>query len=776
MPRRVRTVSTAFNPAAIPEELKRRRRWVPWRPEKRAGGDKPTKIPYQSDLVRKASTTDADTWASFEQVVEAVSAADGKYGVGVVFAEGDDSSGVDLDNCRESATGEIEVWAREVIELLDSYTEISPSGTGVKVFTLGTKPDGRSRRGDVEMYTKARFFTVTGDHLEGTPTSLQERSGQLAQVYDMHLADPARAERTRSTDATGAVPDQQFIDRAMTARNGAKFAALWRGDTSAYDSHSEADLALATMLYFQTGDRARVDTLFRQSGLWRPKWDDRHHGDGRSYGEGTLDLACQGPTYSPNGHRPDVSPEVLESAEWPDYSTGHTDMANGQRLARRHGRNLRHSIHLPQPWLVWDGHSLNPNNTGQLERLAKRTALSIYSEAEGVQGDDNEAAALRAAIVKWALKSQAADRLRAMMSLAASEPGISILPDDLDRDPWVFNAANVTIDLRTGDVRRQRREDLLTKISPVHYDPTAACPLWIAFLDRMFARNRTLIDFIQRSVGYSLTGDTSEQVILILYGTGANGKTTFLVTAAALMGDYAQWTEFSTFLLKDRDTIRNDLAALKGVRFVSAAESQEGRRLDETVVKIITGGDAIRARFLNREFFQFHPQFKVFLATNHKPEIRGSDHAIWRRIRLVPFTTTIPEDQQDLQLPSKLKSELPGILNWALEGLADWRENGLGHPDEVRSATEEYRSEQDYLRDYLFDTTVDDSETYVTRKDLWRAYQQWSQENGEKPVGSKTFSQMLVDRGYERGKFGPNSDRGFCGLTMQTGWPRPEAV
>ena len=463
-----------------------------------------------------------------------------------------------------------------------------------------------------------------------------------------------------------------------------------------------------------------------------------------------------------------------EPAEWPNYADRLTDMANGQRFAQRHGQDVRQCIYLPQEWLVWDGHHFRPDDTGQVERWAKLTALSIYSEASEVVGDDSEAAKLRDDIVKWARSSQHSSRLTAMLTMARSEPKVRVRPEDLDCDAWLFNAANATIDLHTGEALGQRRGDLITKISTVVYDPNASAPRWLAFLDRIFDGNEALISFVQRAVGYSLTGDTSEQVIIILYGTGANGKTTLLLILSRLMGDYGQWSEFSTFLMKDRDAIRNDLAALKGARLVSAAESTQGRRLDETVIKQVTGGDVIRARFLRREFFEYQPAFKLWLATNHKPEIRGTDLAIWRRIRLIPFEVTIPDEEQDRHLSEKLMTELPGVLNWALEGLAAWRDHGLGYPDEVRSATEEYRAEQDYLLEFLSDVTSDERQGHALRNNLYLSYQQWCKKNGEKTLGSKRFSQMMVDRGYERGQFGSDRVRGFGGLTLRAGWPEPE--
>ena len=511
--------------------LKHRRRWVPWRPELRPGQDKPTKVPYRAaDLSQRASTTDADTWATFEQATRAVSGSGGKYGIGYVFDTDDGSSGVDLDNCRDPATGELEPWAKEIIELLASYTEISPSGTGIKVFVLGHKPDGRSRRGNVEMYSEARFFTVTGDHLPGTPTTLEERSGQLAQVYGMHLADPPE-EEPRRQPAPSDVADKVIIDRAMRARNGAKFAALWRGDTAGYESHSEADAALAAILWFHTGDRARVDALFRESGLWRPKWDERRHGDGRSYGEGTLDLACQGKTHeykargviSDNGASPDL----------PEGADHLTDLGNAKRLVAQHGRDF-HYVYAFKLFLIWANTHWLVDDAGHIAGLAKATVMSLYQEAAALyqQSADAKAIADKASADtlsskaketwKWAKQSESAPRIAAMLELVKSEPGVPVSPSQLDADPWLLNVQNGTIHLRNGELRPHRREDLISKLAPVEYDPL---DLWDRFLNEAIPDEPTR-NYVQRVAGASLAGVQTDDLLIFVHGPGGTGKST----------------------------------------------------------------------------------------------------------------------------------------------------------------------------------------------------------------------------------------------------------
>lgn len=323
-------------------------------------------------------------------------------------------------------------------------------------------------------------------------------------------------------------------------------------------------------------------------------------------------------------------------------------------------------------------------------------------------------------------------------------------PDDFDGDPWLLNVRNGTIDLRTGKLLPHNPENLLTKVVSVDYDPAAQCPLWETFLDRIMAGNAELIEFLQRVVGYCLTGSTREQIFCILHGTGANGKSTIIKTIIKLLGDYAWQAPANMLMTKDRDAIPNDIARLKGVRYVSVTETEENRRLAESLVKTLTGEDKITARFLHGEFFEFEPTAKFFMATNHKPVIRGTDLAIWRRIRLVPFEVAIPKEEQDPELPQKLQAELSGILNWALEGCKKWQESGLTEPQAVMVATQTYRAESDVLAQFLTDCTVEAEGTVVQAKDLYQAYRQWCDTNGERSISNNAFGRKMKERGFTR--------------------------
>ncbi len=358
-----------------------------------------------------------------------------------------------------------------------------------------------------------------------------------------------------------------------------------------------------------------------------------------------------------------------------------TDLGNARRLAIRHGHDLQYCYPW-NCWLIWDGQRWSRDDSGEVYRRAKDTVRGIYEEAHAA-GDKVDA------VAKHALRSQQRERIEALIRLAQSD--LAITPDAIDRLPWLLNVENGTLDLRSGELQPHRRDDFLTKLAPVAFDPTALCPTWLRFLERIFCADDSLIQFIQRAVGYALTGDTQEQCLFLLHGTGANGKTTLLEAIRALMGDYARTADFATFLAKNHDAIRNDLAALKAARLVSASEVERGRRLNEPLVKQLTGGDRITARFLHAEFFEFAPQFKLFLAANHKPEIRGMDEGIWRRVRLIPFEVMIPTGQQDKSLGEKLLTELPGILNWLIAGCLAWQRRWLQPPDRVVAATSSYR-------------------------------------------------------------------------------------
>lgn len=435
-----------------------------------------------------------------------------------------------------------------------------------------------------------------------------------------------------------------------------------------------------------------------------------------------------------------------------------TDLANAQRLIADHGPTLKH-IHPWNRWLHYTQGRWADDNTGHADQLAKQTIRALLSEAILI-----EDAKVRARRLKDIISSERAGRIRGMLELARSEPGIPAQPQDLDTDPWLLNIANGTLDLRTGELRQHNPDELITKQAPAQHDPKAACPTWDAFLQRILPEPQTRL-FLQRAAGYTLVGGNPAQIMLILHGSGANGKSTFIETTLHLFGDYGQQAPPETFLTK-RDGIPNDVARLRGARFVSAVEIAEGRRLNEPLIKRMTGGDTMTARFMRSEYFEFQPQFTPWLATNHKPEIKGTDEGIWRRIRLIPFDQTIPDNEQDGDLKPKLRNELPGILNWAIEGCLAWQHDGLGEPEAVRAATAAYRNDQDIIGGFIDDHCHLNTNATTLTGDLYRAYTDWARSSGTEAISAKAFGQKLTERGFEAGR--TRHGRYWAGIALET--------
>jgi putative DNA primase/helicase len=421
-----------------------------------------------------------------------------------------------------------------------------------------------------------------------------------------------------------------------------------------------------------------------------------------------------------------------------------TDLGNSERFVADHGDDVLY-CYAWSKWLVWTGARWERDDGGKVHRLAKATVRNIYREAAAAE-DEKE----RKALAAHAKSSEAEARIRAMLELAKSD--VPVFSEQLDARPWYLSVQNGTIDLRTGDLRPHRREDLITKLAPVKYRQDAEAPRFLRYLDEVFAGDEQLIAFVQRFAGYSLAGSTEERVFAILHGTGKNGKTTLVELLRDVLGDYAANTSAETILSRRNEGINNDVAALKGARFVSAAEVEQDRRLAESKVKNLTGTDTVTARFLYSEPFEFRPEFKLWLSTNNKPVIRGTDDAIWDRIRLIPFEQRFAGDRCDPKLPGKLREELPGVLAWMVRGCLEWQREGLGDPEKVRAATEGYRAEQDALAAFIEERCVVGPEAWVKFSDLYAAYQEWCEEAGEKAETKRRLGSRLKDRGFEPGR------------------------
>ena len=436
--------------------------------------------------------------------------------------------------------------------------------------------------------------------------------------------------------------------------------------------------------------------------------------------------------------QPRSRPEIIRPTGFPL-----TDAGNAQRLIARHGPELRF-CHPWNQWFIWDGTRWKPDGNGEIMRRAKDTAREMLNEAASEPNDG-----ARKALARHATSSESASRLEAMIRLAESEDGIAIDPEDMDSDPWALNVLNGTIDLRSGEMHPHRKSDLITKQAPVEYwEPSASeCPLWESSLGRVLAGNDDLIQFIQRLLGYALTGVIRDQLLTIWYGTGLNGKSTILETFMALLGEDYSIKAAHDLLMAKKGAHPTERADLFGKRLAVCVESEDNRRLAESLVKELTGKDTIRARRMREDYWQFTPTHKLILATNHKPTVKGTDLGIWRRLCLVPFEVTIPADAVDEDLGEKLLTELPGILRWCVTGCLEWQRIGLNRPEIVKAATHDYRQGEDSFAGFLAECCVQDPQANTRARDLLTAYKEWSD---DKRMSQRKFGQLLSDRGFDR--------------------------
>jgi len=438
----------------------------------------------------------------------------------------------------------------------------------------------------------------------------------------------------------------------------------------------------------------------------------------------------------------------------------HTDMGNAMLFAAEHGEDLRY-CHVWRSWLVWDGTRWARDRAASVYEKAKKTVRSMYQSAVTSEWSEK-----RKALVKHALRSESNSRLKAMIELAQSEHGLPIQPEDLDLYKMKLNCRNGTLDLQTGVLHAHKPEDLITKRVPIDYEAGSQCPKFLAFLNRIMGDDEKLVTYLQRVLGYTLTGETTEQCLFMLYGSGANGKSVLIETIMGILGgDFAISTRTDTILSQSRSTIPNDIARMKGTRMVAVNEVDQGRRMAESLVKQMTGGDTVSARFMRGEYFDFIPEFKLFIRANHKPVIRGQDHAMWRRIKLIPFEVTIPEAEQNPDLTFELKEEYAGILAWMVEGCREWLSNGLGSPAAVTEATKDYQDEMDILGHFFEDETEEGGEVQASL--LYERYKMWCETGGEKTMTATAFGiEMNNLKKYEKGR--QKSGQVYFGISLKT--------
>lgn len=719
----------------IPSELKKLKQWVCWQ------GDKLPKNPYTGG---NAKSNNPDTWSDYETAIQAME----KYrfdGIGFMFANG--YFGVDLDKCLDDVD-----FVDEFVETLQSYTEISRSGNGIHIICKGKLPDGARRKGNVEMYCTGRYFILTGNLYNQNYTKIKDCTEAIKVLHSKYLYSEAPKSIQRVASKLE-LEDNEVIDKARACKTGHLFQLLYAGNwEGVYSSQSEADLALCNHLAFWTQrDAMQMDRIFRTSGLYRDKWDKKR---GRyTYGDSTIQKAISTcvEVYEPK-HQADETElaigvfkngavGVKQSTPQKQYDM--TDSGNAQRLRDKFNGNIKYS-YVQKKWLYWTGKTWNVDITGEIKKLADTVIEDMKREAFSADGEIQEE------LLKWCNKTASSKGKVSMITEAQHLEGVPVLPNELDAYTDYINCQNGIVNLRTGELLPHDSNFMMTHISYAEYDTTKKKPkLWLKFLNDVCNGDQELIDYLQKCIGYSLSGSTREQCAFFVYGMGNNGKSTFLDIVSDILGTYSANVQPETIMVRKNDGGANsDIARLKSTRFVTSVEPNEGMRLNEGLIKQLTGGDKVTCRFLYGEEFEYIPEFKIWIGTNHKPTIRGTDVGIWRRIRLIPFEVNIPKEKVDTNLKYKLRKELAQIFAWAVEGCKKWQAEGLELPQCVQKATNEYKTEMDILASFMEQCTVIDytEQEPVPANKLFNLYLLWAQQNKEYQMTSRRFYLEIVKK------------------------------
>lgn len=729
----------------IPQELKQLHQWVCWKAEPIP--DKPDKIkkmPINPVTGGPAQSNNPDTWTDFQT---AASAAPRFSGIGFMFGGG--YFGVDIDGI----DGDIEAFKQgdpqnivgEFLHTLESYGEYSVSGRGLHIICKGKLPPGGRRKGNVEMYERGRFFVMTGNQA-GLYSQLNDCTQLIKPLHEKYIGG-GRAPLPPREPVTLSMSDSELMDKIRESKQGRIFSDLYAGDWEPYyPSQSEADMRLCSILAFWTGrDEERMDQLFRSSGLMREKWDRKQSGS--TYGRLTVAKASAScaKVYEPR------------QEEYSGVTIGQTktqkiysfdDTGNAERFCDRYGEMIRYS-YINRKWMWYDGRKWLTDDIGMVCQLLDNMVNDMANDFDyymehipaGTPVDEWEKS------LRKHLKSSRSNKTKTA-ALKESQHHCSILPEQLDQFPMLLNTPSGTLNLVGGELMQHDPGQFLTRITSSEYTDKMQCPLWLDFLDTIFHHDRELIRYLQKAIGYTLTGSTAEQCMFVCYGEGRNGKSTLLDVLYELMGGYASNVQPEVLMANRKNSgPLSEIARLRGARLVVSAEPEEGMRLNEGLIKQLTGGDRVTARFLYGDDFEFRPEFKLWIAANHKPVIRGTDTGIWRRVHLIPFLIQIPEKQVDKTLPFKLRRELPGILQWAAEGCLMWQKEGLEMPPAVVEATAEYRSEMDILGQFLSECTRQGPMCGdVPAAKLYSIYKQWAQNNWEYVMSGNKFGREMSRR------------------------------
>ena len=739
----------------IPASLKAERRWCVWQTFPTVSG-KLTKKPMRAGAPKIGlSKTTPSQWQDFSTALAAYEKEPKIDGLGFVCGGG--FVALDFDECCDEFTRELSEPVSEIVSRLNSYSEFSPSGRGVRVFVRGTLPGKNiaSKAQGFEVYSEGGYVTVTGFRVPGTPAELAEGGAYLAELYQQGTpAKQAALKPSRQTAQHNELSDSELLTLATASSSGHKITSLLAGNVGSYATASEAELALANYLSFYAGSsgQAQVERLMRASGLMRPKFDESR-GE-QSYLSLTVSKAFAGRSEFYSGRparqaapakpepaftngQPSTGPACLS-----DCSTM-TDVGLARRLVLEARGTLRWCRE-QQNWMSWSGKNWQTDDGLGAAHIAKRVSDKLWSELAELPADR------RSAGVQFVKGSSSCRSIDAACKLARSEPGVVLSATELDKPAYLLNVANGTLNLETAELLTHNPDRLLTHLAGVSFDAQASAPRFKQFITEVTCGDVELAGFLQRSCGLALSADVTEHALWIHFGAGSNGKSTLLTILSELLGSYAGPAPVDMLLVKGRSKEQEcQFASLAGKRLVTTVETDAGVRLSEATAKLLTGGDTVLARKLYQQAWPLVPSWKLHLACNHKPLVRGTDSGIWRRIKLIPWLAKFEEGTANLSLMDELRAELPGILNWCLVGFCEWRRAGLRAPESVSAASSEYRTENDTLGQWLNDSCTRQPAGVVAESGaLYNSYREWTESRGEFTLTNTAFGLSLERLGF----------------------------
>ena len=747
-----------FNYQNIPQELRNLKQWGLFELKWVEARKKNTKIPINPYDGSAGKSNDPSTWSDFDTAMRALNDVERADGLAFYFANG--YVGLDIDHIDSN----LEDWragdndpnnlVNKFQDLTDNtYMEVSQSGTGIHAIFKGKIPGKRRRKGNYEMYQTGRFFALTGNNIIPDPTIKSMSDDEMKTLYEFLFGKDNIVQLHSESDNITPVDLSvaEIIKRAEnSAKTGTRFTMFMKGGWEQfYSSHSEADMAFANDLAFWTGrDFHKMDTIFRNSSLMREKFDEKH--GAVTYGTSLLNKAIN---ETQNIYNPESDSQDSESSYTFSFNEDKTkkimprswdDQGRGLRMRDQFATVLKFNA-VDKKWFFFNGSYWQEDIGNQrVELAAERVANSIKKEKPelsfSTKTDEDKA------MNEWyRFQKDSRSHMAKMHMIDEFKKYVIVKHGEFDKEDMLLNTESGYVDLSSGELHDHDIDKKFSHQTVAEYSDNVDAPLWEKFLNQIFNNDEELIHYVQKAIGYSFTGSVDEQCLFILNGRGRNGKSVFSNVVSDVAVNYAKQMNVQTIVAKKNQSgsANSDIARLEGARIVTSSELNEGDRFDESLVKQLTGGDKILARFLYGSEFEYKPKFKIWMATNHLPIIRGTDDGIWRRIKIIPFNIQIPKEKVDKKLEYKLKAEYTGILNWIVQGAIMWQQEGLEDPEAVTKVIETYRAEMDPLDAFLEECCTTGQNYSIKAREMYDAYHEWAKESEEYKMSLNKFGREM---------------------------------